>query len=101
MRVIKRKILLEFSAKHPQAKVPLETWFRLVKEGKWESPADVKNVFGSGVDFLGNHRAVFDIKGNDYRLIAEINYRRKAMFIRFLGTHREYDKVDAATVKLY
>jgi mRNA interferase HigB len=101
MRVIKRKILMEFSVKHPQARAPLETWFRLVKEGRWENPADVKGVFGTAVDFVANHRAVFDIKGNDYRLIAEINYRRKAVFIRFVGTHKDYDKVDAATVKLF
>ncbi len=101
MRVIKRSVLLEFGEDHPQARSPLEHWYQLVKDGEWEGPADLKRVFGTAVDFVANNRAVFDIKGNDFRLIAEINYRRKAVFIRFIGTHKEYDKVDAATVKLF
>jgi len=101
MRVIKRSVLLEFGKDHPQARVPLAHWYHIVKEGKWESPAEVKRIFGNTVDFVANDRAVFDIKGNTYRLVAEINYRRQIVFIRFLGTHAEYDKVDAETVKLY
>ena len=101
MRVIKRSVLLEFGEDHSQARVPLAHWYHIVKEGKWERPADVKRIFGNTVDFAANDRAVFDIKGNTYRLIAEINYRRQIVFIRFLGTHAEYDKVDAETVKLY
>jgi mRNA interferase HigB len=64
-----------------------------------QNPADVKRDFGAGIDFVTNSRAIFNIKGNDYRLIAELNYRKRAVFIRFLGTHSEYDRVNAATVK--
>lgn len=101
MRVIKRGVLLDFGEVHPQARGPLEHWFHVVKESEWEGPADVKRTFGTTVDFVGQNRAIFDIKGNDFRLICEINYRRRAVYIRFLGTHKEYNKVDAATVKAY
>jgi len=101
MRIVKRKVLQDFGETHAQARVPLEQWYGVVKNGEWKNPADVKRVFGRSVDFVGNNRAVFNIKGNNYRLIAEINYRRQIVFIRFLGTHAEYDKVDADTVKFY
>ena len=101
MRLIKRKVLQDFAAKHPRAKVPLEHWRQLVKAGDWESPSDVKQVFGSNVDFMANNRNIFNIKGNDYRLIAEINYKTRIVYVRFIGTHAEYDKVDAGPVKLY
>jgi len=99
--VIKRKVLKDFWERHPQAREPLEHWFHLVKAGRWQDTAHVKLVFGASVDFVAHNRAIFDIKGNDYRLIAEINYRRQIVFIRFLGTHKEYEKVTAATVKRY
>lgn len=101
MRVIKRRVLAEFGERHPEAGGPLETWYHLTKAGRWEGTADVKRVFGISVDFVANNRAIFDIKDNDCRLIGEINYRAKAMYVRFLGTREEYDRVDAATVKLY
>ncbi len=101
MRIIKRRVLQEFGQDHAQARVSLENWYHLVKNGAWKNMADLKRVFGSTVDFVRNNRAVFDIRGNDYRLIAEINYRRQVVFIRFLRTHAEYDKVDAETVKMY
>jgi mRNA interferase HigB len=101
MRIVKRKVLVDFGQKHPQARGAVEHWRQLIKAGQWRSPADAKTVFGGGVDFVGSNRAVFDIKGNDYRLIAEINYHTQIVFIRFLGTHTEYDRVDAATVRLY
>ncbi len=101
MRVIKRSVLLEFGKDHSQARTPLYHWYHVVKVGKWEGSADLKRVFGNTIDFIAHNRVVFDIKGNDYRLIAEINYRRQLVFIRFVGTHAEYDKVDAETVKIY
>ena len=101
MRIIKRRVLQEFGETHAQACTPLEHWYHIVKNGAWKNTADVKRVFGTTVDFVRNNRAIFNIKGNDYRLIAEINYQRQVVFIRFLGTHAEYDKVDAETVKIY
>lgn len=101
MKVIKRKVLEDFWRIHPQAREPLEHWYRLAKAGKWQRPADLKTVFGKNVDIIPNDRAVFDIKDNDFRLIAEINYRRQAVFVRFVGSHAAYDKVDATTVKCF
>lgn len=101
MRVIKPKVIRDFAERHPQAAGSLERWYDLVKAGDWQTPADVKREFGNTVDFMGNDRAIFNIKGNDYRLIVEINYRRQLVFIRFLDTHKEYDKIDASTVKDY
>lgn len=101
MRIVKRKVLLDFVAQHPDADGAIDHWFRLTKEGEWQNTADVKAVFGTSVDFVAKNRAVFDIKGNDYRLIGEINYRRQAVYIRFLGTHNEYNKVDASVVKRF
>lgn len=62
---------------------------------------DIKRDFGNSVDFVMNNRVIFDVKGNDYRLIAEINYRRQAVFVRFIGTHAEYSRIDADTVKIH
>jgi mRNA interferase HigB len=101
MRIVKRGVLKNFAGKHPQARDPLDTWYEQIKAGEWSSPTDIKTVYGSNVDFVANNRANFNIKGNDYRLIAELNYKKQAAYVRFIGTHSEYDKVDAGTVKLY
>jgi mRNA interferase HigB len=101
MRLITRKVVQEFTQKHAQAKESLEHWCQLVKVGEWKSPSGVKQVFGSNVDFMANNRAIFNIKGNHYRLIAETNCKTRIVYVRFIGTHAEYDKVDAGTVKLY
>lgn len=101
MKVVKRQVLVDFWGKYPQTRASLEHWYQLTRAGTWQAPSDVKQVFGIAVDFVANNRAVFNIKGNEFRLIAEINYRRQAVFIRFLDTHRAYDRVDAGTVKHY
>jgi mRNA interferase HigB len=101
MKVVKRRVLGNFWQIYPQAKEPLKHWYRLTKAGKWQNPAELKRDFGINVDIIPNNRAVFDIKDNDFRLIAEINYRRQTVFIRFLDTQAVYDKVKAATVKRF
>jgi mRNA interferase HigB len=101
MKVVKRRVLENFWKIYPQAKEPLEHWYRLTRAGKWQNPAELKKDFGINVDIIPNNRAVFDIKDNDFRLIAEKNYRRQTVFIRFLDTHAVYDKVKAATVKRF
>jgi mRNA interferase HigB len=75
----------------------LETWYETVKGARWEKPTDIRNFYAT-ISILKNSRVVFNIKGNDYRLVAKINYRKQWLFIRFIGTHAEYDKIDANTI---
>jgi len=76
---------------------PLRAWVHIVKSAHWSKPTDVKQTFGSA-DILRNGRAIFDIGGNKYRLVAAVHYRGKRVYVRFIGTHQEYDKIDAGTV---
>jgi len=79
------------------AEQPLRTWVAIVKAAEWSRPTDVRTMFRSAA-ILPNGRVIFNIGGNKYRLIAAVHYRGKRVYIRFIGTHRDYDKVDAATV---
>jgi mRNA interferase HigB len=97
MRIIARRTLREFWLAHPQSEMPLKTWFDVAKGATWTSPSDIKARYASA-SFVANNRVVFNIKGNDYRLIVWINYPKQIIFIKFIGTHAEYDKIDAATV---
>jgi len=98
LRIFSRNTLVEFWRKHPDAEQPLRLWFSMVERAAWSGPADVRAVFGSA-DFLANNRVAFDIKGNTYRLIAQIKYGPLfLLFIRFVGTHAEYDRIDANKV---
>jgi mRNA interferase HigB len=75
---------------------PLCAWFAIASRADWQSPTDVKRAYRNA-SFVANNRIVFNIKGNAYRLVTAIHYNRGMMFIRFVGTHREYDKIDAGT----
>jgi len=99
MHVIKRKPLVEFyeQPEHQDAKGALEAWHYEAKHAQWASPADVKALYRSA-SILKDNRVVFNIAGNKYRLIVRINYDSKTVFVRFIGTHREYDKIDAEVV---
>lgn len=97
MRIISRKALREFAVKHPQAEQVLDTWYRRVTRAAWVTPADVKRDYGTA-DFLADNRVVFNISGNNFRLIVRINYHRQAVYIRFIGTHTEYDRINATTI---
>lgn len=99
MRIIAIKTLKAFWAQHPNAKGPLEAWVDEVKHANWQSAHDIKARYPRA-SILGNRRVVFDIKGNDYRLIVSVAYRYGAVFIKFVGTHAEYDKVDAEKVEM-
>lgn len=94
MRVITRKRLVEFGAAHPDASVPLDVWFRLMRRGRFKSPHVVKETFPT-VDFLGGGLVVFDIGGNKYRVVAVIHYATETftgrVYVRHVMTHREYD----------
>jgi len=97
MRIISRRILREFWEKHPDASVPLQTWFHDVERADWNGPADIKAVYRNA-SFLANNRVVFNIKGNHYRLVVVVVYQHSVVYIRFVGTHEEYDRIDAATI---
>jgi mRNA interferase HigB len=93
MRVISRKRLLQFGAKHPQAAKPLEVWFRIMKATKFGGPDEVVAKFGSqNVSFLDGELTVYDISGNKYRVVAAMVYEGKAVYVKYVFTHPEYDK---------
>lgn len=98
MQIVAKKRPKEFWKKHPQARTPLETWHAVVGRAEWKKPADVKKAFGATIDFLGDNRIVFDIAGNKFRLVVHVSYEYKAVLIKFIGTHAEYEKIDAETV---
>ena len=98
MQIIARKTLRDFWERHPQAEIPLKVWFATVRAAEWRSPANVKSVFGTTVDFVGDNRIIFDIGGNKYRLVVHVAYPHKRVLIKFVGTHREYDRIDPETV---
>ncbi|MBN8696084.1 MAG: type II toxin-antitoxin system HigB family toxin [Bacteroidetes bacterium] len=94
MHVISRLSLIKFWKKHPDAETPLRVWFKKVEQSKWKSINDLKADFPTA-DYVGNDRVVFDIKGNNYRIVVLVFFTGQKMFIRFVGTHAEYDKIDA------
>lgn len=96
MRIIALSQLREFWKKHPQAELPIRAWHAEASRADWKNPADIKLAYRNA-SFLPNNRAIFNIKGNDYRLVA-VHYNRGMMFIRFIGTHAEYDRIDASTI---
>ncbi len=97
MRIIARSTLRQFWKKHPETEQPLKAWFYEVSQAQWKSPAEVKQA-QRNASILANNRVVFNIKGNKYRLIIHIRYDIGMVFIRFIGTHQEYDKIDATTI---
>jgi mRNA interferase HigB len=100
VRVIKRQTLARFWRRHPEAEQPLRAWFGIAKRAEWMNPRDLKAVFPK-VSLVGNDRAVFDICGGNYRLIVAIKYSARIVFVKFLGTHAEYERIDAETVDRY
>ena len=97
MRVISKKVLREFWEKYNDAEGPLKTWYKEAIKAVWSSPNDIKNEYAKA-SILKNNRVVFNICGNRYRLIIKVNYDRGWVFIRFIGTHSDYDKIDAENV---
>lgn len=97
MHIIKKKTLKEFWESHSDSKEPLLNWYEQARTQSWATPQDVKDFRGDA-SILPDNRVVFNIKGNDYRLIVRMNYEYKKVFIRFIGTHAEYDKIDATSI---
>jgi mRNA interferase HigB len=101
MRVIARRTLRRFWQSSPQyadAQGPIEAWHAEISKAAWRTPQEVKAQFGSA-SILKGGRAVFNIGGNKYRLVAAIDYERQVCFVKFIGTHEQYDRIDAETVQ--
>lgn len=98
MRIVAIKNLRDFWIKFPASKSHLEAWIDEARKAQWKQPSDIKAVFRNA-SILKNRRVVFNIKGNDYRLIVAVAYRFGALYIKFIGTHAEYDGIDAETVE--
>jgi mRNA interferase HigB len=98
MQVIAKRTLRQFWERHPPAEVPLRTWNAVAERSHWRSPADIKAMFGTSVDFVGDNRVVFDVGGNKYRLIVHVAYPFGRVLIKFIGTHADYDRIDPETV---
>ena len=88
---------MEFAGKHPASAASLNAWYNVSKAADWAKLSDVKKVFNN-VDYVGNDRYVFNIKGNNFRLVAMIFFDKRTLYIRFIGTHSEYDKIDCSTI---
>ena len=99
MRIISRRTLREFweRAECADAQEPLKAWFREASKADWSSPAAIKAAYRSA-SIVGNGRVVFNIGGNKYRLVVQVNYAYRVVYIRFVGTHRQYDGIDVTEV---
>ena len=99
MKIVAVKILREFWTLHPNAEQNLKAWVDEVKKATWTQPVDIKEKYRNA-SILKNRRVVFNIKGNDYRLVVAVAYRFGAVYIKFIGTHTQYDAIDAETIEL-
>lgn len=99
MRVIAIKTLRDFWQIHPAAEQPLLAWYDEAKNANWQQPAEIKAQYASA-SILKNRRVAFNIKGNDYRLIVAVAYRLGVVYVKFIGTHKQYDAIDAEIVEM-
>ena len=97
MHVIALKTLRRFWERHPDTEEYLRTWHGKVERSNWETPQQVKADYPNA-SIIGGDRVVFNVRGNNYRLVAHINYRAKEVYVRFIGTHAEYDRINAREV---
>ena len=100
MRILTFGTLQAFWTTQPLAETPLRTWFSVTRAAAWKNSAEVLATFNSA-SLLPDDRVVFNIHGNHYRLVAAINYSRSTVFVKFIGTHAEYDRIDARTISLF
>ena len=97
MRIISKKTLREFWQIHADAEQPLKAWHAKAKLAEWKTSNDIKNDYRK-TSFVANNRVIFNIKGNTYRLVVAINYDFGIIYIRFVGSHKDYDKIDTTTI---
>ena len=96
-RIFAKSTLRNYWKRHPDSEQYLKTWYDIAMNSDWKTPNDVKQTY-SNASILKDSRIVFNIKGNDYRLVAKFNYEKQWIFIRFIGTHKRYDKINAETI---
>lgn len=99
MRIVSHRKLVEFYNQkgHGDAKIALERWYDITEQAEWKNLSDIKVDFPA-TDYVGNQHYVFNIKGNNYRLVVVVKFTISHVFIRFVGTHSEYEKIDATTI---
>ncbi len=99
MRIVSHRKLKEFyeTKGHEDSRVPLERWYNIAEKAEWRNLSEIKVDFPA-TDYVGNQHYVFNIKGNNYRLVVVVKFTIGYIFIRFIGTHKEYDKIDCSTI---
>lgn len=97
MRIFTEQAMKEFTERNPSSKTALQVWCKVVRKSEWRSLSDIKDTFNS-VDYVGNQRFVFNIKGDEYRLVAVVKFSIGFVYIRFIGTHNDYDKIDCKSI---
>ena len=97
VRIFAKSTLRSFWEKYPESEQYLKTWHDTVKSSDWKTPGDIKLSYANA-SILKNSRIVFNIKGNAYRLVAKVNFEKQWVFVKFIGTHTEYDKIDANNI---
>ena len=97
MQIHTKRTLSEFWQRHRNAEPELDEWHRAVQRARWTTPADVRSQYADA-SILRNNRVIFNIKGNAYRLVVEIDYDNEVVYIRFVGTHAQYDRINALEV---
>jgi mRNA interferase HigB len=98
MRIISTKTLRDYGAQHSAAEQSLLAWVDEVRKARWTQPAEIKAQFGNA-SILRSRRVVFNVKGNDYRIVVAVAYKLGVVYIKFVGSHAEYDRIDANTVE--
>jgi len=99
MRVIALKHIRDFCVRHPLAAQALKAWLQEARIASWKTPQEIKQRYSSA-SFLGRNRVVFNIKGNEYRLVVAVAYQLEAVYVKFIGTHAQYDAIDALTIEM-
>jgi mRNA interferase HigB len=100
MRIIARNVLIAYGESHPETKASLERWHTIAKAAKWDTTAEIQSAFPKA-KVLNAERVRFEVAGGNYRMIVAFDFKRQIAFIKFLGTHAEYDRIDAITISLY
>jgi mRNA interferase HigB len=97
MKILNSGLLEQFARSHSEAANQFWSWYYDVSAQDWNMPLDIKKIYATA-DPIPNNRAVFNIRGNKYRIVVEVNYQKKLELLRWIGTHAEYDRIDATTV---